>query len=290
MSNWGRWGADDERGALNLLTPEGVVSALGYAKTGRVYSLALEIRRDGVPVYPARNPALHMMSIDGGDYAAGVRLNLDGVEVADDYIFMATHGTTHVDALSHAWYDRAMYNGFDPNRVRSYGATKLGIENVGWIVARGVLLDIAGFKGVDVLPRGYSITTEDLEGCCQRAEVQIESGDVVLIRTGWLSTFAADPAHWFEHQPGISIEAATYLGGKDIVAVGADNIGVEHHGEDEKSRAVHRLFIRDLGVYMMELLVLDELATDASRTFAFMAAPLKITGGVGGPMNPLAIT
>ncbi|HEY1970186.1 MAG TPA: cyclase family protein, partial [Pseudonocardia sp.] len=140
LNNWNRWGADDERGAANLISPELLLSALRVARSGEVVSLADEIRRDRVPVAPARSPATHLMSLDGGDFAAGFQLHGSTHGVADDYLFMACQGSTHVDALGHLWYDGQLYNGFPADRVRSYGATRLGIENLGHLIGRGVFL------------------------------------------------------------------------------------------------------------------------------------------------------
>lgn len=293
-SNWGRWGAEDERGALNLLTPERVTAALGEVRDGVVHSLGMRIQREGVPVYPARNPALHLMSIDGGDYAAGVRLKWGDFQAADDYIFLATHGTTHVDALSHAWYGGQMYNGFDPNRVRSYGATRLGIEKAEWIVGRGVLLDLPRHLGVAHLERGRAVTAADLEACCEARGASVLPGDIVLLRTGWPQTYELDPDRYFEDDPGLSVDGGTWLAERDISVIGADNGGIECQLDSGSQMEVHKLYLRDLGIHMIELLDLEKLSEHLDglgrATFLFVAAPLKITGGVGSPLNPLAIT
>jgi kynurenine formamidase len=288
-SNWGRWGADDERGALNLLTPEKVMSALAEARQGRVLSMGMRIQREGVPVDPNRNPSLHLMSLDGGDYAAGVHLKLDDVEVADDYIMMGTGGSTHMDGLSHIWYGNRLYNDFDRNRVRSYGATRLGMEHVEWLITRGVFLDVAEFLCVEHLEPGYPVSASELEECSKAAGLEVRPGDAVVVRTGWLRMFYKDPALYFKDQPGLRIDAGEWLADHDISAVAADNIGIEWNGVDGRSRAVHKLLIRDLGIYMLELLDLEALHEHKVGAFTFIAAPLKITGAIASPLNPLAI-
>jgi kynurenine formamidase len=175
------------------------------------------------------------------------------------------------------------------DRVRSYGATKLGIEHAQWLVARGVHLDVAGLHGVDHLEQGHAISAEELQECCAAAGVEIRPGDAVVIRTGWLSVYAEDPVAYFEHQPGIRVDAAEWLADRDICAVAADNQGIEWEGQDGRSRAVHKLLIRDLGIYMIELLDLEPLHQHEVTSFAFVAAPLKITGAIASPVNPLAI-
>src|ERR1700735_3955230 len=158
LSNWGRWGAQDERGAANLITPATVRAAVNLDEDGVVHSLAMPIQQRGVPVYPERMPPMHFMALDGGDYAAGARVRWRDFEVADDYIFLGTHGTTHVDALSHGWYGGKMYNGFEPTRVGSYGATRLGIENLTALVARAVVVDLPRHVGVQHLEADYVVS------------------------------------------------------------------------------------------------------------------------------------
>jgi kynurenine formamidase len=294
LGNWGRWGQDDERGAANLITPAAVQAAASLVRSGRVYPLGLPIRRSGVPVHPIRTPPQHFMSMDGGDYAAGAHLKGD-YQAADDYLFTACHGGTHVDALAHSWYDGLLYNGHSANRVRSYGATRCGIENCPSIVTRGVLLDIATMHGVDHLPRSHVITVAELEQAAHDRGLEIRSGDTVLIRTGWLTVFAEDEAEFFAGCPGIGLEAGRWLARHDIVAAGADNMalevetGTELYEGGDPTPEVHKLLLRDCGVYILELLDLEELRHEQSGEFLFVLAPLRIWGGVGSPVNPVAI-
>ena len=159
--NWGRWGEDDERGAANLLDAEGVREAAALVRTGRTWNLGLTVPDASRFAAGGRPPAQHFMGLDGGDFAAGVRLP-GGARYAEDHIMMSLHGTTHIDALSHFWADDTLYNGHSANRIRSYGATRLGIEKLGGAVGRGILLDIPALAGTDRLEAGAEITPADL--------------------------------------------------------------------------------------------------------------------------------
>lgn len=288
-SNWGRWGDDDECGALNLLTPERVAAAARLVRTGRVFQLGLPIQPTGVPYFPHRPPALHLMARDGGDYAAGARGRSD-IGTADDYLGLATHGTTHVDALCHLWYGDAMWNGFSPSEVRSSGAARNGIDKIPPIVGRGVLLDLTGAAGREHLEPGHGIGPDELEACARAQGVEVGPGDVLLLRTGWLRMFALDEPTYHSNQPGITAETVPWLVARDVVAVGADNGAVEQYpSPGEVNMPVHRSLIRDYGVHLMELLVLDELAAAGVHEFLFVASPLRIKRGAGSPLNPVAL-
>ncbi|GAA1532607.1 cyclase family protein [Nocardioides humi] len=294
-SNWGRWGDDDQRGAANLATPEVTRAAAQAVSTGIVISLADEVRRDRVPIAPARNPVTHLMSMDGGDFAAGFAMPGSDHGVADDYMFIACQGTSHVDALCHLWYDRRLYNDFSPDRVRSYGATRLGIENLVHLVSRGILLDVAAWRGVPHLEDKDRIGADELQEICRAKGIRLRPGDVVLVRTGWRLVHDLDPTRYHASSPGITFDAARWLARQDIAAVGADNIAVEvmdsphSFADDGPAPECHKLLIRDCGVYLFELLNLEDLAANDAVEFMFVAAPLRITGGAGSPVNPLAI-
>ena len=289
-NHWGRWGKEDERGAANFITPDGVRAAARLARRGRVYSLSLPVQATDVPVLPRRAPAQHFMTLDGGDYAAGLKRK-GGWQTSDDYLALPVHGTTHIDALSHVWYDDQLYNGFPGNSVRSSGAQHCGIEKLRHLVGRGVLLDLCAHQGVESLAGGQVITPRDLESCAEAQGVTLSEGDIVLFRTGWRQTFTRDGnAAFFKQEPGIGKEAAEWIGRRCFAGIGSDNFGIEVIPvEGDTPGPVHRRLIRDFGVYLLELLDLDELARDRVYEFLFVAAPLMITGGVGSPLNPLAI-
>ncbi|PQO24204.1 cyclase [Rhodobacteraceae bacterium WD3A24] len=289
--NWGRWGDDDERGAGNLLTPERVAAAAGLVGRGDVYPLGLPIGARTTPVPPNRPGPQHYMTRDGGDFAAGLRRK-GGFETTDGVVMMGEHVGTHVDALAHVGDEGRLFNDHPLSGVRSNGAATCGIEKLPAIVGRGVLLDVCALKGTDRLDPQYVITDDDLAACAERQSLTVEAGTIVLVRTGWLSTFREEgAAAFFLTEPGIGMAAAEWLAARDVVAVGADNYGIEVvPTEDGRPGPVHRALVRDCGIYLMEMLVLDELAAAGVPEFLFVAAPLPITGGVGSPLNPLAIT
>ncbi len=294
-SNWGRWGEKDERGAANYVTVEVIKEAVKLIKIGRIYELALPIRTGNVPIFSdrgRRSRCVHVMNVDGGDFAAGAkRGGIQGIEACDDYIALGTHGTTHIDALCHIWYDDKLYNGFSGNTVRSAGARYCGVDKLNALITRGILLDIAGCKNTDVLPPNYVITLADIEECIQKEGVTPRSGDVLLIRTGWINTYPERGEKWDEIQPGIGTSVVPWIIEREFSAVGADNGMVECLPSEDKSRysPVHSVLIRDHGVYIMELLSLDALADDKVFEFLFIAVPLLIPGGSASPVKPLAI-
>jgi len=290
-NNWGRWGPDDEKGAPNLLVDRVIRAAASLIKRGIVYPLGLTLDRDRLPVSPSRVPIVHLMSLDGGDFAAGVKLPHDA-RAADDYIIMPTHSGTHIDALAHVWTGDELYNGHSANYVRSYGATRCGIDKMGPLVGRGVLLDVAAAKGVSVLDSGYEISAQDLDDCAQSQGVRVGEGDIVLIRTGWLTARVGNLELFHSNQPGIGLEAAHWLAARDVVAVGADNSSVEAmswNGRRTTPNVVHQTLIREFGVPLIELMALDGPAQDGVHEFLLIVAPLPIKGGVGSPVNPVAI-
>lgn len=289
--NWGRWGKYDERGAANFATAERIrTAATSAVRTGKVYSLAIPLQTSDVPVLPPRVAPQHFMQRDGGDYAAGLKRK-GGFQSSDDFIALGTHTTTHIDALAHVWEEGRLYNDFSADTVRSNGAKHCGIDKLVHLVGRGVLIDLCAHRGLPHLPFGEVITSQHIEGCAKAQGVDLREGDILLFRTGWMDIFRKEgSAAFVKGEPGIGREAAEWIGRKGFAAVGADNWGVEVVPvEGDIPAPVHRRLIRDFGVYLMELFSLDELAADRVYEFLFVAAPLRITGGVGSPLNPLAI-
>jgi kynurenine formamidase len=293
--NWGRWGADDERGALNLLTPAAVLRALSVPRRGQVYQLGQPIQATGQPRSPGGIghqivPPIHLWVRDGLDLAAGPA-DASSTGFTLDFFATSVHGaTTHIDAIGHAVHDNRFYNGFDASTSTSRGMTRCSIDKIGPIVARGVLLDIARAKDVEALPPDYAIGVADLELTLDREGVEIRAGDAVLVRTGMYAVFQRDQTEYQRPHPGIGLDAAQYLADRDVVLVGADNRGVEplpFHGST--ALPVHRLLLVEYGIHLIEFLYLEEVAADESWEFLFVAAPLRITGGSGSPLSPFAI-
>jgi kynurenine formamidase len=288
--NWQRWGSDDEKGAANLIEPTHVIAAGGLIKTGRVFSLAINIDAKSVPVSGGRSPPQHFMHTCGADYTAGLKRR-DGYQATDDAISMPLHSGTHIDGLSHIADDDLLYNGFPLSGVKSAGAKKLGMEKLPSLVGRGVMLDVCALRGVTPLPKGYVITVADLEACEARQGVKVDAGTILLLHTGWLGAInQMGHSEFMSGEPGIGADAAHWIAERDIPAVGADNFAVEAIPTENGGAApIHRMLIRGCGVYLMEMLNLRELVAAQVSEFLFVAAPLPITGATGSPINALAI-
>jgi kynurenine formamidase len=285
---WQHWGQDDERGALNHIGSAQVQEAAALVRSGRVLSLAQPLS-PRTPVPRHRAGVQHFMERDGGDYAAGAR-RPGGFQFAEDTIVLPLHVGTHIDALCHAWYDDALYNGFPGSGTRSTtGAARCGIDKMGPVVGRGVLLDVAGVHG-EPLPDGAAIGPWDLEQAAMRAGVGIAKGDIVLVRTGWAEHQGRTDNISFDGEPGLNVDAALWLVEHEIAALGADNFAVEVIPFTQGMVfPVHQRLIRDFGVPLLEGLMLHELAATSRHKFLFVASPLPVVGGTGCPINPIAI-
>lgn len=282
--NWGRWGADDERGTANLLSEAGVLAAAQLVRSGKIYSLAAPLSPDG-PNLPGRRQTWHVVTTRG-------RASGGDDMTADDVVMMHTHGTTHVDALCHIYVGDTLYNGHAASRVTPYGATRCGIENSGPLVGRGVLLDVARYRGVERLEHGEPIEPEDLDACAAAQGVEVRPGDIVLVRTGWWQLFGAGEEArraFYAGEPGPSGACGAWFRERDVVALGADNPAVEVVDSWTHPLPLHRAVIWGCGGYLLEFLDLEALAADGVHEFLFVATPLKLRGGVGSPIVPLAI-
>jgi kynurenine formamidase len=292
LSNWNRWGADDERGTTNLITPEALVRAAGLVKQGKIFDLGIPFGQDGPQPGGGRiNPVLLMRETGENQDFPG------GFHFADDYIFMPLQAATQWDGLSHVFYDGQLYNGYPSTTMNSHGATKLAIDKQAkGIAGRGVLLDVAAYRGVEWLQAGNVITPEDLDGAAAKQGVQVMAGDIVLFRTGWrkLFTSTGDPKQFMAGEPGLGLACVEWLHGHDIAAVASDNWAIEAlPGETDDALPVHCVLIRDLGMTLGEMLDFEELAADCAQDgvyeFLLTAPPIKFAKAVGSPINPLAI-
>ncbi len=286
QNNWNRWGAEDERGALNHIDPEAVKRAAALVKSGQVISLAQPLSAR-TPFPPHRAGMQHFMGRSGGDYAAGAR-RPGGFQFAEDTLLMPAHIGTHIDALCHAWYDDLLYNGFPGAGTRgTTGAVRCGIDKMGPIAARGILLDIAAVRS-GALADGDPIGVADLVKAADAAGGEPRKGDVVLIRTGWAERGAETIS--FDTEPGLDLAAALWLAERDVAVVGADNFAVEVLPfATDTVFPVHQRLIRDFGIPLLEGLVLRSLAETGRHTFLFAASPLPVVGGTGSPISPMAI-
>jgi kynurenine formamidase len=293
LSNWGRWGAEDERGTVNFITPEKLVAAGALIRAGKVFDLGIPLDRNGPQPGATRINPVHLMVQTGAEQTLP-----GGFRYADDYIFMPLQSASQWDALAHVFYDDQMYNGFPASDVSVLGAAHNGIDKMAkGIAGRGVLLDIAGLKGVDWLELGYVITPDDFDAAIEAQGVEVGSGDVLLFRTGWRRRFLTErsAASFMSGEPAIGVACCEWLHDREVAALLSDNWAIEVLPGEERDAylPVHCVLIRDMGMTLGEILDFEELATDCAADgvweFFFCAPPLKVTGGVGTPINPLAI-
>ncbi len=315
VRNWGRWGQLDELGTLNHITADKVRESASLVRQGKILALGVSFDSQGPQgrMAPFRTNPIHLMTIDGGDardYADHVRgwghasaemiggiFDLGPMRFNDDYIMMPLQAATQWDALAHVYYDDLLYNGFPASSVTSFGATHCGIDKVDakGIVSRGVLLDVARHRGAAYANPAESITPEELDDVARAADVRITAGDIVVVRTGWWGGFATTPRNYEMETAGLSWRCAEWLHDHAVAAVAADNAAVEHSGMDVESvfLPMHCLCLRDMGLMLGELWNLEELggdcADDGVYEFQLVAPPLRVTGGVGSPLNPLAL-
>jgi kynurenine formamidase len=287
--NWGRWGAEDERGTLNLLTPETVLDAIGTVREGRVYALGAPVAREGFPIFGFR-PAPQRLTLYDDRDAMGAAIGApDGLGSTEDVVSFPSHHATHIDALCHVHDRGVIYNGHPQAGHRPFtGAERCGVQAIGGFAARGVLVDLVADRGGPLEP-GEVVSVADVERVLRAQGTELRAGDAVLLRTGWLETVLAQPAAEPGPQPGIGLEVARWLGDRDPAAVGADNMAVEAIPLPEGALVPHVELLVDRGVHLMENLVLSELGADGRHEFLLVVSPVLVTGATGSPVNPLAI-
>ena len=287
-NNWQRWGADDERGALNHIDADSVRHAAALVRSGEVLRLAQPLSPK-TPVPRHRCGLQHFMARDGGDYAAGAR-RPGGFQFAEDVVVMPLHIGTHVDALCHAWTDDRLYNGFPGNGIRSTsGASRLGIEKMPPIVSRGVFLDLVASRGGLPTP-GQALSATDLQAAAEHAGLRLRRGDAVLLRTGWLESQAGVAHPDFDIEPGIDLSAARWLVDHEVALVGADNFAIEVLPfAPGMVFPVHQMLLRDYGVPLLEGLDVAPLVGRGRHEFLFMCSVLPFVGGTGSPVAPVAV-
>lgn len=294
VSNWGRWGEHDQRGTLNLIGPAEVAHAATLALNGKVFALGIPFGVGGPQDGKIRaNPSRLMKTTGHGPspYPGVFRY-------ADDYVFMALQAATQWDSLAHVHYDGKLYNGYSIDTITTDGAAVLDVTNLSpGVVGRGILIDVARHRGVEWLERGTAIYPADLDEVLAAQGVEPRTGDIVLVRTGWRRKFLteSDPVSFKSGEPGLSVTCVEWLHERGIAAVGSDNYGVEVlPGEyDDEYMPFHMIAIRDMGMPLAEILDLEALsedcAADGRYEFLLVAPPLAFPGGVGSPVNPIAI-
>jgi kynurenine formamidase len=288
LNNWSRWGADDQKGTLNLITPAKRAAAVGLARTGRTVSLA----RDIMP-----QPAL--------DYHMLYPLARGGARASIDYVGMIYHGftVTHVDALCHIEYDGQLYNGRSFDESLGHGGAAWGAldQYFDGVVTRGVLLDVAGLRPEGYVTPGNPVTPPDLDAAAERARVAVEPGDVVVVRSGreaYERSGGTPPAVSAQGVPGASARPGLHIGclewlrAKDVAAIAWDMMDERPVGYGRRQFGVH-LAIPILGLCLIDNTYPERLVAacreEQRSEFLFTAMPLRIAGATGSPVNPVAV-
>jgi kynurenine formamidase len=294
VSNTGRWGPDDQRGTLNLIDAAAVLRGVAAARQGRVFSLAIPFDEDGPQTGQIRgrdNPARRMISVN-----APFTGDPDDFCSSDDALTMGVQAATHWDALSHVSYGGRLYNGVDADVIDDRGASRLGIEQFGPVVTRGVLADVAAVHGLDHFDGGYAVTGDDLESATAGRGAPVEPGDALLVRTGHMHFLrAGDKARFGNPSPGLSTRSVEWLHDHDVAAVATDTLVFEVWPLEDPAvlLPVHLLHLVDMGMPQGQLWALDDLAADCAADgqydFLLCATPLPLTGAVGGPVAPTAV-
>ena len=279
-----RWGAGDERGAANHMGPATVLRATRLIRSGEVIELghvlhgSMPLGNRHFELYP-KPTAVNPLSNRRGSNEELIVTELGQVG-------------TQIDGFSHQSIGNSLYNCIrvDETMTRA-GFTRLGIENVGTLMTRGVLLDIAKLKGVDILPEDYEITTEDLQQALRRENLTLEPGDAVIIHTGWGQLWERDVPRFLGRAPGIGVAAAEWLVTQDPRLVGADNqpVEIQPNPDPAISLPVHQIMLTVNGIHLLERMKLEELAAREVYEFALVVQPLKIRGATGSTVAPAAI-
>jgi kynurenine formamidase len=280
-----KWGAADERGSANHMKPESVLRATRLIKTGEVIELAHLLTAQG-PFFGTRRFDVHTKRTFMNQPS-----NRRG---SNEEVVITEIGQvgTQFDGFAHQTIEDKVYNCFKVDDISTRGGfTKVGIEKVGSLITRGVLIDVAGLKGVDTLPDTYEITVQDLQQALQKQNLKLQPGDAVIIHTGWGRLWGKDNARYVKSCPGIGVQAAEWLAKQDPMLVGADNWPVEvaPNPDPQISLPVHQIMLVVNGIHLLENMKLDELAAKKVHEFAFVMQPLKAQGLSGSTVAPIAV-
>jgi len=279
-----KWGAGDERGAGNHMKPATVLRAAQLIKTGEMIELAYPLAQD-MPI-----PGTRQFNVHTKRTFMNPPSNRRG---SNEELLTSEIGQvgTQFDGFAHQSIEYSHYNCFKTDEIATRtGFTKLGIEKVGTLMTRGVLLDIAALKGVDMLGDAYEITVADLEQALQRENVRLQAGDAVILHTGWGRLWGKDNARFLKGNPGIGVAAAEWLAKQDPMLVGADTppVEVNPNPDPQVSLPVHQIMLVVNGIHLLENLKLDELAAKKVYEFALVLQPLKLRGFSGSTVAPTA--
>jgi kynurenine formamidase len=280
-----KWGAGDQRGAGNHMKPATVLRAAQLMRTGQVFELG-QILSASMPLQATRQFEVHTKRTNMNPES-----NRRG---SNEEVVIAEIGQvgTQFDGFSHQTIGNSMYNCFkvDETATRT-GFSKLGIEQVGALMTRGVLIDVAAAKGVETLQDSYEITPADLQEALKRQNVTLQPGDAVIVNTGWGRLWGKDNARYMRTNPGLGVAAAEWLARQDPMLVGADTAPVNVTPSPDKalSNPTHQIMLVVNGIHLLENLKLDELANARAYEFALVVQPLKIQGATGSTVAPIAV-
>lgn len=290
------FGAGDELGMLNLLSPDAARAALAHADVGRPYDLSVDYFT-GMPGWRGAGDQTFQMWMTHTPHGTEIDnvMNVDAeqnslVAYSGDAISMYTHSGTHIDALNHFGYHGAIFNGFhEREHLGSRGWTKAGVDTHPPVIARGVMIDIAAFHGVDCLDASYGIGKSDLTGALSKQGTELRPGDVVLVRTGQMQHWPDQEAYSM-NGPGVNLEGARFLAEAGAVIAGTDTLSFEQipSTDPENWNAVHCYLLAEAGVPILEVANLEELGRDEVYEFGFFGACMKIRGATGSPIRPIA--
>ncbi len=301
-SNWGKWGAEDELGSLNYLGAKQVLDAVQLVRSGKVFTLQRLIGDPkGDPVWPGRTPAERTQVLDESNWdGPDAPAYPGGLHYADDKINAFLQGSTQYDALGHVWYDGKLWNGFDA-RTTVGGMDKASVEPIAQrgVVGRGLLLDMARFRGKDNLEAAETYTHEDLQACAEAQGTPIQKNDILILRTNFLKLYFEQGEKFYENfcEPGLvySPELVQWFQDMEIPNLVTDTIANEVTTDPANGVALvlHNALMRNLGIAFTEICDLEQLAADCADdgqyAFLYVAAPLKVAKGSGSPVNPIAI-
>jgi kynurenine formamidase len=279
-----KWGAGDQRGAANHMKPETVLRATRLIKTGQVFELGRRLEA-GMPIQSTRTFELHTKRT-----APLAGSNRRG---SNEEVVLAEIGQvgTQFDVFAHQTIGDSLYNCFKLDDIATRnGFSKLGIENIGALMTRGVLLDIAALKGVEMLPDSYEITVADLQQALQRQQLTLQPGDAVILHTGWGKLWGKENDRYIRVNPGVDVAELRWLARRDVMMIGADApINVTPSPDPKLSNPIHQIALVVNGIFLLENLRLDELAAQRAYEFALIVEPLKLVGATGSTVAPIAV-
>jgi len=280
-----KWGTGDQRGSGNMMKPETVLRAAKLIRTGEVFELGAVLSPDPREAFINAGRVFNIYTKPSPPIPNARQVNEELVVTELGQI------GTQFDAFAHQMWGDSFYNCFKLGDIGTRtGFKKLGVEHVGGLVTRGVLIDVAGSKGVDMLPTSYNITPEDLQQALAKASQRLQPGDAVLIRTGWSKLMGKENERYGTLNPGIGIAAGQWLLAQEPMMIAADNCCVEvRPSERPHSLPIHAMMLIQHGVYLLENLELEALAAARAYEFAFIVQPLKIKGATGSAIAPIAI-